>query len=411
MDTEEKASRDLSAVVVAQVGRLVATGDPWDPYRLTDADGVAVEAVSVWFRDLQAVGRSTATTRSYGMDLLRWFRFCWAVGVAWDRATRTEARDFCRWLQVAAKPTVTHWRRRDAASGGEPTAVATSKPYAASVRAHSETVLRGFYDFHREAGTGPILNPFPLDRARARSRAHAHQNPMEPLRNERSGLYRPTVSSRIPRSVPDAEFNEIFARLPSHRDRALVAFYVSTGARASELLSATVGGVDPGRQLISVVRKGSRAIQELPASSDAFVWLRLYQLEMDGLIPIGRRQPLWWTLRRPMRPLTYHGVHRMFERVNDRAGTAATLHSLRHTAAYRMAEDPALPLTDIQLVLGHAQLTTTQIYLTPRKEDVIRRMLAHHAEQTKRAAERVMPLPAPGYRSETLEVLFGADSS
>jgi hypothetical protein len=72
-----------------------------------------------------------------------------------------------------------------------------------------------------------------------------------------------------------------------------------------------------------------------------------------------------------------------------------------------MAEDPALPLTDVQFVLGHAQLTTTQIYLTPRKEDVVRRLLAHHAEQTRRAAERVAPAPGPGYRPETLEVLFG----
>jgi hypothetical protein len=39
----------------------------------------------------------------------------------------------------------------------------------------------------------------------------------------------------------------------------------------------------------------------------------------------GRRQPLWWTLRRPARPLTYHAVHRMFERVNEKAGSAATL--------------------------------------------------------------------------------------
>lgn len=97
----------------------------------------------------------------------------------------------------------------------------------------------------------------------------------------------------------------------------------------------------------------------------------------------------------------------MFERVNAAAGTTATLHSLRHTAAYRMAEDPALPLTDVQTVLGHAQLTTTQIYLTPRKEDVIRRVLAHHAEKTRRMAAAVKPLPAPGYRPETLEVLFG----
>jgi len=312
------------------------------------------------------------------MDLLRWFRFLWAVGVAWDRVTGGEARDFCRWLQVAAKPARPHWRRPD-----EPSCAAPAGVYAPSVRAHSETVLRSFYDLHRDAGTGPVLNPFPLDRSRRGGRAHAHHNPMEPHRNDRAGRYRATVPTRIPRAVPDDEFNELFARLPSHRDRALVAFYVSTGARASELLSVTLGGVDPGRQLIRVIRKGSGATQELPASSDAFVWLRLYQVEMGDLIPSGRRQPLWWTLRRPVRPLTYHGAHRMFERVNRSVGSTATLHSLRHTAAYRMAEDPALPLTDVQAVLGHAQLTTTQIYLTPRKEDVIRRVLAHHVEQTR----------------------------
>ena len=36
-------------------------------------------------------------------------------------------------------------------------------------------------------------------------------------------------------------------------------------------------GADPGQQLITVIRKGSRALQQLPASPDAFVWLRLYQ--------------------------------------------------------------------------------------------------------------------------------------
>ncbi|MGH3407302.1 MAG: hypothetical protein ACRDRJ_33095 [Streptosporangiaceae bacterium] len=66
-----------------------------------------------------------------------------------------------------------------------------------------------------------------------------------------------------------------------------------------------------------------------------------------------------------------------------------------------------LEITDVQLVLGHAQLTTTQIYLTPRKEDVIRRVLAHHAQQTRQAAERARPAPAPGYRPETLDALFG----
>jgi site-specific recombinase XerD len=405
---DEEPDRDLATLAIPMSGALLETGDPWEPYRLIDPAGVPVEAAAAFFRDLQAAGRSEATIRSYGMDLVRWFRFLSATGTSWNRATRTEARDFCRWMLVAGKPSRPHWRRQ-----GEPpargSAIPAARAYAPSVRAHSETVLRSFYDFHLSAGTGPVINPFPLDRSRRGHRAHAHHNPMEPFRNERSGLYRPGVASRIPRSVPDEEFNEIFAKLPSHRDRALVAFYVSTGARASELLSATQGGVDPGQQLITVVRKGTRELQQLPASTDAFVWWRLYQLEMQELIPKGRHLPLWWTLRRPVRPLTYHAAHRMFERAGEAAGSSATLHALRHTAAYRMAEDPGLPLTDVQLVLGHALLTTTQIYLTPRKEDVIRRLLAHHAEQTRQAAQRATPAPAPGYRPETLSILFGND--
>lgn len=395
---------DLALTVVPLVGRLVETAERADPYRVEDDQGTVVEPVCAYLHELIAAGRSVTTIRSYAMDLLRWFRFLWAIGVPWNRATQAEAREFARWLQVSGKPVRSHWRR-----GAQPVTEARSsgQPYSPAVRAHTETVLRSFYDFHREAGSGPILNPFPLDRLRRNRRAHAHHNPMEPHRNERVGRYRPTLPNRIPRSISDEEFNEIFARLPSHRDRALVAFYVSTGARASELLSVTCGGADPGRGVIGVVRKGSGAMQELPASGDAFVWLRLYQVQMDGLIPSGRRQPLWWTLRAPHRPLTYHAVHRMFERVNEQAGTAATLHSLRHTAAYRMADDPALPLTDVQFVLGHANLTTTQIYLTPRKQDVIRRVLAHHAEQTRLARERTVAAPAPGYRAETLDVLFG----
>ena len=54
--------------------------------------------------------------------------------------------------------------------------------------------------------------------------------------------------------MPDAEFNEVFARLPSDRDRALVAFYVSTGARASKLLSAVQGGVHPDLRLRATAR-------------------------------------------------------------------------------------------------------------------------------------------------------------
>lgn len=142
------------------------------------------------------------------------------------------------------------------------------------------------------------------------------------------------------------------------------------------------------------------------------MWLRLYQLAAEGLVPTGPALPLWWTRRAPARPLRYHGAHRMFTRAVARTGAAATLHALRHTAAYRMAEDPALPLTDVQWVLGHARLTTTQLYLTPRSEDVVRRLLAHHAAQSRRAAGSAgPPPPAAGYRPESLTALFGPGPS
>jgi integrase len=414
--------RDLASLGVLRVGALRTTGDPWEPFRLVDPDGRVVGPVADYLRDLQAGGRSLATQRSYGMDLLRWFRFLWAVEVPWDEATRVEARDFCRWVQIGGKPAVTHWRRAGGAptpalpaesrTAGIPSRVtgkaAPGLTYAAATAAHGESVLRGFYDFQLDAGTGPIVNPFPLVRERRRGRVGAHHNPMEPHRNERAGQYRPRLAQRPPRCIPDDGFDELFARLGSNRDRALVALWVSTGARASELLGARGGGVDVGQQLITVVRKGSRAVQQLPASPDAFIWLRLYQAQLHGLVPAGRDDPLWWTLRRPFRELTYHAAYRMFVRVNAGLGANWSLHDLRHTAAYRMARDPEMPLTDVQWILGHAHLSSTQIYVSAPAEEVIGSVLAHHARRVATSAEPAAG--SAGYRAESLSVLFGKAS-
>src|SRR5271166_2882989 len=103
MSGHDGSSRDLARLVVPPVGSLVSTGDPWEPCRLLDAEGAGVDPVTSYLRDLQATGRSTATLRSYGMDLLRWFRFIWAIDVPWSQATRVEARDFSCWIQVTRK--------------------------------------------------------------------------------------------------------------------------------------------------------------------------------------------------------------------------------------------------------------------------------------------------------------------
>jgi hypothetical protein len=82
-----------------------------------------------------------------------------------------------------------------------------------------------------------------------------------------------------------------------------------------------------------------------------------------------------------------------------------------------MARDPQLPLTDVQWVLGHAHLSTTQLYLTPMPGDVIAEVLAHHRRLDHHAAAaggvpEAGGVAAPsGYRHDSLDVLFGGRTS
>ena len=90
----------------------------------------------------------------------------------------------------------------------------------------------------------------------------------------------------------------------------------------------------PEEQTIGVVRKGSRALQHLPASADAFVWLRLYQQEMLG--PGSERAGRAGVVdAAPSVPpsLTYDATWMVFTRVNRMLGANWTLHALRHSAA------------------------------------------------------------------------------
>ena len=204
-----------------------------------------------------------------------------------------------------------------------------------------------------------MVNPFPLDRGRG-GRSEAHHNPMEPFPRGRSGAVPADVSAAGPAQHPRRAVQ-----------RAVCPARLAPGPGAGRILGldrcprvGAAGGdaadADAGRQLITVIRKGTRAMQQLAASPDAFGWPRLYQEEMRNLVPTGPDQPLWWTLRRPFRQLAYHAALHMFTRAGDSLGKGWTLHDLRHTAAYRMARNPEMPPTDIQWIMGHARLSTTR---------------------------------------------------
>lgn len=376
--------REVTGLVVPTVGS-VASIEAAPGTVLLDATGEPVEEVSEFFATMLACGASCSSLSSYGMALLRWWRFLAAVDVPWQRAGRVEARDFVLWMRLvgpAGRP------------GG----------YAPATINHALAVIKMFYADRIRAGNGPLINPVPDVDRRAGRRSQAHHNPMQPYAPGPRAPLRQKLPERIPRHLPDRLFDELFATPHSDRDRALLSFYVSTGARASELLGVTVDLVNPGDQRIGVHRKGSGRLQWLPASADAFVWLRLY--EQQTRRPDGERA-LWLTRRRPVRPLTYPAARRMLQRANESLGTAWTLHDLRHTAAQRMVEDPNMWLSDVQWVLGHAQITTTQIYLRPREDEVVSRVLAHHRERAKRPTPPLPPVDPAGYSAEVLAVLFG----
>jgi hypothetical protein len=74
-----------------------------------------------------------------------------------------------------------------------------------------------------------------------------------------------------------------------------------------------------------------------------------------------------------------------------------------------MARDPLVQLTDVQWVLGHAHLSTTELYLNTTPQDAITDVLAHYRRRTE-AGKAPPEAPDAGrlrYRPETLDALFG----
>lgn len=406
---EQRSGRvpELSELVVARVGCVRPTGDTVLPWVVLDGAGRPVEPVSEFLRDLLACGNSPASCRSYAYDLLRWFRFLAAVGVSWRRAQRLDVRDFVLWLRTGHNP-ARERHRPDAPAAGSMNP-RTGKAYLAAGYApatinHALAVLAAFYEFHLTSGQGPVVSPVPAQ-SRDGRRVNAHHNPLEPFPLHRRGAYRQKQPDREPRAVPDDVLDELFGELACHRDRALLSMFLSSGARAGELLGMTVADAHPGDGRIYVRTKGLGGVkQACPASAEAFAWLALYlgELADEGHRP-GPDEPLWWTRRHPLRPLTYTALRAVLGRINDRIGANVSLHDLRHTLCLRLIEDPQVSLVDAQQVMRHRRITTTGGYLRPRVDEVIAKVHDHYT----RPRPRPRDLAGWSYDPQDLADMFG----
>ncbi|MGH3573009.1 MAG: tyrosine-type recombinase/integrase [Pseudonocardiaceae bacterium] len=368
----DDVQRDVESIRLPLWGRVVAD-EGVVPWLVLDSDGQPVEPIVRFLRDFVARGNKVTSVRSYAYALMRWWRFLLVIEVHWNRVTSAEVRDFVLWLRHTTKP---GRRTASAATAGTVNPVTRKKHldarYEVRTLRHSNAVLRTFYEYWIELGHPPLINPVPLDRRRG-GRPGAHHNPLEPWQRDGKLRYNPKVPKRRPRAMPDERWNDLFSAMRSNRDRAILALAVSTAARASELLGAGPADLDWGDQLIRVRRKGTGAEQWLPASPEAFVWLRLYLADV-GDLPGG--STIWVTLRRRRRgdqgklasqPLNYDAMRAVLRRANALLGSNWSMHDLRHTAAIRMTRDKSLSMRDVQVILGHADLTTTQIYTNSRE--------------------------------------------
>jgi hypothetical protein len=194
----------------------------------------------------------------------------------------------------------------------------------AALCAAGERIIAHALDGTSVTRTGVTLRPRRHWRPSSAAPDRLHRSPTAPATRHRS---RPSTGhGRTPglgsphRPVRPPSPRRKNASPPSSA-RALASLVISNASRAGEVLGIRCGDLDWGDQVVRVRRKGTGAEQWLPASNDAFVWLRLY---LDSIGPLAPSDPVWWTLRRLRRgegpsarqPLNYDALRAVLRRVN-----------------------------------------------------------------------------------------------
>jgi integrase/recombinase XerD len=145
------------------------------------------------------------------------------------------------------------------------------------------------------------------------------------------------------------------------RDKALLEFAYASGVRVSELISVRVRDLSEDDGFASVVGKGAKE-RLVPVGSAALRALRIYLREVRPRLEHGAGEGVIFLNARG-RALSRMGVWKILRKHVERAGIAerVTPHTLRHSFATHLLEGGA-DLAAVQEMLGHADISTTQIY-------------------------------------------------
>jgi len=179
-------------------------------------------------------------------------------------------------------------------------------------------------------------------------------------------LESPRVRRKLPEVLSRAEAAAL-VESPSEdhplywRDRALLELLYATGVRVSELATIRIGELDLDERLVRVLGKGSRE-RMVPFGGTAGEAVRRYLGEVRPTLDRGQGKGVLFLNRRGD-PLSRVAVWTLVRSAARRAGIRKKVspHTLRHSFATHLLEGGA-DLTVVQELLGHADISTTQIY-------------------------------------------------
>lgn len=192
----------------------------------------------------------------------------------------------------------------------------------------------------------------------------------------------PRLGRALPKSLTEPEV-EALLRAPDVagsiglRDRAMLELMYATGLRVSELVGLAVDQVNLRQGVVRVTGKGGKE-RLVPVGDEALSWLARYlrgaRAELLGGQPAAALFP-----GRSARPLTRQAFWYAVKRHARRAGidTGISPHGLRHAFATHLLNHGA-DLRVVQMLLGHADISTTQIYTHVARERLKQLHARHH---------------------------------
>jgi integrase/recombinase XerD len=193
----------------------------------------------------------------------------------------------------------------------------------------------------------------------------------------------PKLPRRLPKNLTEAQVEALLAVPDTDgtlglRDRAMLETLYATGLRVSELVALKLGQVALDAGVVRVLGKGSKE-RLVPLGDEAVDWLRRY---LAGSRPslAGHRGSDAVFLTARAGPMTRQAFWTLVKRCAAKAGIpAASLspHVLRHAFATHLLNHGA-DLRVVQLLLGHADITTTTIYTHVARERLKRLHAQHH---------------------------------